>query len=75
VNGLLWPTMQFLLGGALLVILYIGGQDAIEGQLTIGQLVQFVAYLQLISWPMIALGEVTNLIQQGWASLGRLQQL
>ena len=75
VNGLLWPAMQFILGVAVLAILYIGGQDAIEGRLTIGQLVQFVAYLQLISWPMIALGEVTNLIQQGWASLGRLEQI
>ncbi|HEV8229832.1 MAG TPA: ABC transporter ATP-binding protein [Candidatus Limnocylindria bacterium] len=75
VNGLVWPAMQFLLGGAVLAILYVGGQDAIEGRLTIGQLVQFIAYLQLISWPMIALGEVTNMVQQGWASLGRLQQI
>jgi len=75
VNGLLWPAMQFILGAALLTILYVGGQDAIEKQLTIGQLVQFVAYLQLISWPMIALGEVTNMIQQGAASLGRLQHI
>jgi ATP-binding cassette subfamily B multidrug efflux pump len=75
VNGLLWPAMQFLLGGALLVILYVGGQDAIDGELTIGQLVQFVAYLQIISWPMIALGEVVNIIQQGGASLGRLQHV
>ncbi|HET7700226.1 MAG TPA: ABC transporter ATP-binding protein [Candidatus Limnocylindria bacterium] len=75
VNGLVWPAMQFLLGGAVLAILYIGGQDAIDGELTIGQLIQFIAYLQLISWPMIALGEVTNMVQQGWASLGRLQQL
>jgi ATP-binding cassette, subfamily B, multidrug efflux pump len=75
VNGLLWPAMQFILGGAVLAILYIGGQDAIEGRLTIGQLVQFIAYLQLISWPMIALGEVTNMIQQGAASLGRLQDI
>jgi ATP-binding cassette, subfamily B, multidrug efflux pump len=73
VNGLLWPMMNFILGGAVLAILYIGGQDAIEHRLTIGQLVQFLAYLQLISWPMIALGEVVNLIQQGWASLRRLQ--
>ncbi len=72
-NGLLWPLMGFILGGAVLAILYIGGQDAIDGRLTIGQLVQFIAYLQLISWPMIALGEVVNLVQQGWASLGRLQ--
>ena len=75
VNGLVWPAMQFLLGGAVLAILWVGGQDAIEGRLTIGQLVQFVAYLQIISWPMIALGEVTNMIQQGWASLGRLEQI
>jgi ATP-binding cassette subfamily B multidrug efflux pump len=72
-NGLLWPLMGFILGVAVLAILYIGGQDAIDGRLTIGQLVQFVAYLQLISWPMIALGEVVNLVQQGWASLSRLQ--
>jgi ATP-binding cassette subfamily B protein len=75
VNGLVWPAMQFLLGGAVLAILWVGGQDAIEGRLTIGQLVQFVAYLQIISWPMIALGEVTNMVQQGWASLGRLEQI
>jgi ATP-binding cassette, subfamily B, multidrug efflux pump len=72
-NGLLWPLMGMILGLAVLAILYIGGQDAIDGRLTIGQLVQFLAYLQLISWPMIALGEVVNLVQQGWASLGRLQ--
>jgi ATP-binding cassette subfamily B protein len=75
VNGLVWPAMQFLLGLAVLAILWVGGQDAIEGRITIGQLVQFVAYLQIISWPMIALGEVTNMIQQGWASLGRLEHI
>ena len=75
VNGLVWPAMQFILGIAVLGILYVGGQDAIEGQLTIGQLVQFIAYLQIISWPMIALGEVVNMVQQGWASLGRLEQM
>lgn len=75
VNGLAWPAMQFLLGAAVLATLYIGGQFAIEKTVSIGELVQFVAYLQLISWPMIALGEVVNLIQQGWASLRRLQEL
>ena len=74
-NGLIWPAMAFILGTAVLVTLYVGGQDAIAHRLTIGQLIQFVAYLYLLSWPMIALGEVTNLFQQGWASLGRLQEL
>ena len=74
-NGLIWPAMAFILGTAVLVTLYVGGQDAIAHQLSIGQLIQFVAYLYLLSWPMIALGEVTNLFQQGWASLGRLQEV
>jgi ATP-binding cassette subfamily B multidrug efflux pump len=75
VNGLAWPAMQFLLGAAVLATLWVGGQFAIDGDVSLGQLVQFVAYLQLISWPMIALGEVVNLVQQGWASLNRLQEL
>ncbi len=75
VNGLAWPAMQFLLGAAILGTLYVGGQLAIDGTVSLGELIQFVAYLQLISWPMIALGEVVNLVQQGWASQGRLQEL
>src|SRR5438270_350894 len=74
-DGLIWPTMSFILGLAVLATLYIGGQDAIEGRMTLGQLVQFVAYLNLLAWPMIALGWVSNLFQQGWASLQRLQDI
>jgi ATP-binding cassette subfamily B protein len=74
-DGLIWPTMSFILGLAVLATLYVGGQDAIEGRLTLGQLVQFVAYLNLLAWPMIALGWVSNLFQQGWASLQRLQEI
>jgi len=74
-NGLIWPAMAFIMGIAVLATLYVGGRDAIEGHLTIGQLVQFIAYQSLIAWPMIALGEITNIFQQGWASLVRLQEL
>ena len=74
-DGLIWPSMSFILGLAVLATLFIGGQDAIEGRMTLGQLVQFVAYLNLLAWPMIALGWVSNLFQQGWASLQRLQEI
>ena len=75
VQGLIWPTMSFILGLAVLSVLYIGGQEAIRGQLTLGQLVQFVAYLYLLSWPMIAIGWISNMFQAGWASLIRLQEI
>jgi len=74
-DGLIWPTMSFILGVAVLSALFVGGQDAIAGQLSLGQLIQFVAYVYLLSWPMIALGWVSNLFQQGWASLVRLQEI
>jgi ATP-binding cassette subfamily B protein len=74
-SGLVWPAIAFIVGGAVLVALYVGGTDAIAGELTLGQLVQFVGYLSLISWPMIAFGEITNIFQQGWASLKRLQEV
>jgi ATP-binding cassette subfamily B multidrug efflux pump len=74
-NGLIWPAMSFIMGGAVLVTLYVGGSDAIEQRMTIGQLIQFIAYLQLLSFPMIAFGEITNIFQQGWASLVRLQEM
>ncbi|MBI2774163.1 MAG: ABC transporter ATP-binding protein [Chloroflexi bacterium] len=74
-NGLIWPAMALIIGVAVLATLYVGGIDAISGDMTIGQLVQFVAYLYLLQWPMIAFGEITNIFQQGWASLNRLQDI
>lgn len=72
-NGSMWPAMMFLNGFGVLVILYFGGQRAIAGEMSIGQLFEFVGYMQLVSMPMALLGEVINMFQQGWASLGRLQ--
>ncbi len=74
-NGLVWPAMNFIMGCAVLAALYVGGVDAIDKKLTVGELIQFVAYLYLLQWPMISFGEITNMFQQGWASLERLQEL
>lgn len=74
-NGLVWPAMNFIMGCAILAALYVGGIDAIGERMTVGQLIQFVAYLYLLQWPMISFGEITNIFQQGWASLVRLQEL
>ena len=74
-QGLIWPSISFIMGLAVLSVLYIGGQDAIRGELTIGSLVQFVAYLYLLQMPMINIGWISNMFQAGWASLGRLQEI
>jgi ATP-binding cassette, subfamily B, multidrug efflux pump len=71
-SGLLWPMMGLVLGATAALVLFVGGNDVIAHRLTLGQFVQFNGYLGMLSWPMIALGWVVNLYQQGAASLTRV---
>lgn len=74
-DTLLWPMMALVLGLAAAAILFVGGNEVISGNITLGQFVQFNGYLAMLSWPMIALGWVVSLYQQGAASMGRIRQL
>jgi ATP-binding cassette subfamily B protein len=74
-SGALWPLIDFFLGLAAVMLLWQGGQAVIGGRITLGQFVQFTAYLGLLSWPMIALGWVVNLMQRGMASMKRLDEI
>jgi ATP-binding cassette, subfamily B, multidrug efflux pump len=66
------PSLQALIGTTFLIVLWQGGHQLLRGQITLGALVSFNAYLTLLVWPMIALGWVTNIFQRGAASMGRL---
>jgi ATP-binding cassette subfamily B protein len=74
-NQLLWPMMALVLGLAAVSILFVGGNEVINHNLTLGQFVQFNGYLLMLSWPMIALGWVVSLYQQGAASMHRIREL
>ncbi len=74
-SGILWPLMFLIQGLATALVVWVGGMQVIEGKLTLGQLVQFTGYLALLNWPMIALGWVVNLFQQGMASTKRIQEV
>jgi ATP-binding cassette subfamily B protein len=75
IQGALWPAIGLILGVAAVVLLWQGGSDVITGRITLGQMVQFSYYLARLSFPMIALGWVTNLWQQGRASMERLDEI
>jgi ATP-binding cassette subfamily B protein len=64
--------MSLFLGLGALVVLWMGSRDVIQGRITLGQFVAFNAYLTLLSWPMIAFGWVTNMLQRGMASWKRM---
>ena len=72
ITGTFFPMMVLLTNLSLAVVLYFGGRQAIRGTITTGDFVAFISYLGLMTWPMMAMGWVTNLIQRGRASLDRL---
>lgn len=74
-QGAFYPTMSLFLGLGSLLVLWLGSRDVIRGQITIGEFVAFNGYLVMLSWPMIAFGWVTNMLQRGFASWGRMLEL
>jgi ATP-binding cassette subfamily B protein len=71
-QGMFFPSMTFFLGLGSLIVLWLGSRDVILGRMSVGEFVAFNAYLAMLSWPMIAFGWVTNLMQRGLASWQRM---
>ncbi len=75
IRGSLVGTIEALAGVGMLLILWLGGRRVISGAITLGDLVAFMSFLTMLAWPMIALGWTMNLIQQGRASLTRIDRI
>ncbi|MBL0713109.1 MAG: ABC transporter ATP-binding protein [Desulfosarcina sp.] len=73
ITGTFMPMMLLLTNLSMAVVLLVGGRFTILQTITPGDFVAFISYLGLLTWPMMAMGWVTNLIQRGRASLDRLQ--
>ncbi len=73
--GMLWPTLEFILGIAMVITLMVGGRLVIHHQITAGEFVAFNTYMILLIWPIIAVGWVVNLFQRGTASVKRIHEL
>ena len=71
-QGLFYPSMALLLGLSALIVLWLGSRQVVEGRMTVGDFVAFNAYLVMLTWPMIAFGWVTNMLQRGMAALSRM---
>jgi ATP-binding cassette subfamily B multidrug efflux pump len=74
-QGAFFPSMTLFLGLGSLLVLWIGGRDVIRGEITLGEFVAFNGYLVMLSWPMIAFGWVTNILQRGFASWRRMLEV
>ena len=75
VDAAFFPLVVFLVGMSVILTIWVGGRKVIAGELTIGNIAEFLIYINLLTWPIIAIGWVTTLIQQAAASQKRLNEL
>jgi ATP-binding cassette, subfamily B, multidrug efflux pump len=73
--GMLWPTLEFILGLSLAITLLVGGHEVVSGRIRVGDFTAFTVYMMMLTWPVIALGWVVNLVQRGTASVIRIDEL
>jgi ATP-binding cassette, subfamily B, multidrug efflux pump len=73
--GMLWPTLEFILGLSLAITLLVGGHEVLTNRISVGEFVAFNTYMMMLTWPVIALGWVVNLVQRGTASVIRIHEL
>jgi ATP-binding cassette subfamily B multidrug efflux pump len=73
--GMLWPTLETMLGLAIVLVLWLGGREVLLGRMTVGGFVAFNTYMVQLTWPVIALGWVINIFQRGTASMRRINEI
>src|ERR1035437_8230982 len=73
-EALFSPFILLLMGLSTLLTIYIGGKQAIDGQITYGNIVEFIIYVGKLTWPVASLGCVTSLVQRAAASQKRINE-
>jgi len=73
--GMLWPTLEFVLGVAMVITLFAGGRLVLQHKIDVGSFIAFNTYMILLTFPIIAVGWVINLFQRGTASVKRIDEI
>ncbi len=74
VQAFFFPLMILLIGISNLLVIYIGGLQYIDGQITLGDIGMFIMYVNYLTWPVAVLGWVTSIVQQAEASQARINE-
>ncbi|HQJ45424.1 MAG TPA: ABC transporter transmembrane domain-containing protein, partial [Ignavibacteriaceae bacterium] len=67
IQAIISPILTVITGISIIVVIWIGGGKVINGEMSLGEIAAFVAYLSILIWPVIAFGWVMNIIQQAEA--------
>ncbi|WP_088322829.1 ABC transporter ATP-binding protein [Polaribacter tangerinus] len=73
-NALFFPLMVLLIGLSNLIVIYVGGKQYINDEIQIGTIIEFMLYVNILTWPVAVVGWVTSMIQQAEASQVRINE-
>jgi|TARA_R110002020_G_scaffold199778_3_gene401556 ATP-binding cassette subfamily B protein len=74
VQALFFPLMVLLIGVSNLLVIYIGGKQYIDGLIDFGTIVEFLIYVNMLTWPVAIVGWVSSMVQQAEASQKRINE-
>ena len=74
INALFFPLVLFLIGLSQIITVWIGGREVLAGALTTGNIAEFLIYVNMLTWPVTALGWTTSLVQRAAASQARINE-
>jgi len=74
VNALFFPMMLLLIGLSTILTIYVGGMEAISGDISAGNIAEFILYVNMLTWPVASIGWVTSIVQRAEASQKRINQ-
>jgi ATP-binding cassette, subfamily B, multidrug efflux pump len=72
VQAWFFPLMVLLIGCSNLIVIYVGGNQYINGEIEIGVLAEFIIYVNMLTWPVAVVGWITSIVQQAEASQKRI---
>ena len=73
-NSFFFPIMMLLIGLSTIFTIYVGGREYIEGKIELGHILEFVIYVNMLTWPVTAIGWVTSIVQRAAASQTRINE-
>ncbi len=74
VNALFFPLIMAMVGLSTILVIYVGGKEVIAGAITYGNIAEFIIYVNMLTWPVTALGWVTSIVQRAAASQERINE-
>ena len=69
-----FPMMLLLIGCSNILVIFIGGNQYINGEINLGVLAEFIIYVNMLTWPVATVGWVTSIVQQAEASQKRINE-